>query len=447
MWQTLFERFTRALIRTGSLAVHLPDGTVREFGDGSGTRVDVRIADPRLLRRIVLGPDLAVGEAYMDGTLTIDKDDLAGFMALAAKNLGAGGARLWRWPAETVRLWSRRLAQFNPAGRARRNVAHHYDLSGRLYELFLDADRQYSCAYWRDQGMTLEAAQAAKKAHIAGKLLLRPGMRVLDIGCGWGGMALTLAAEHGAQVLGVTLSGEQHRVATERARAAGLADRVEFRLADYRAVTGRFDRIVSVGMFEHVGVPHYRAFFDRLRALLAEDGVALVHTIGRIGPPGTTSPWVLKYIFPGGYVPAMSEVMAAVERTGLWPADVEVWRLHYALTLRAWHERFMARRDEVRALTDERFVRMWRFYLLGSEMTFRHADQCVFQFQLARRQDAVPLTRDYLYRAAAGPAAVAGGHTAARAAELPPAGGRAAEAGHAGGGADEGRRRAGSDRL
>ncbi|MCL4186976.1 MAG: cyclopropane-fatty-acyl-phospholipid synthase family protein [Rhodobacteraceae bacterium] len=401
MWTALFDRFARDLIRTGTLVVHLPDGTARQYGDGSGAPVTIRLRDPGLVRRILVSPDLAVGEGYMDGTLTIDDDDLAGFIALAVGNMAAGGAWLWRRPADIARLWMRRLAQFNPAGRARRNVAHHYDLSGRLYELFLDADRQYSCAYFREPGMSLEAAQAAKKAHVAAKLLLSPGMRVLDIGCGWGGMALTLAREHGAQVLGVTLSAEQHRVATERARAAGLSDQVEFRLADYRTVTGRFDRIVSVGMFEHVGVPHYRTYFGRVRELLADDGVALIHTIGRASPPGSTSPWVLKYIFPGGYVPAMSEVMAAVEREGLWPADVEVWRLHYAETLRHWHDRFMASLGEVRALYDDRFVRMWRYYLVGAEMTFRHNAQCVFQFQLARRQDAVPLARDYLYRDAA----------------------------------------------
>lgn len=414
---TLFDRFARGLFRTGTLAVHFADGTARQYGDGSGAPVTIRLADPRLPRRILLNPDLAVGEAYMAGTLTIDGDDLAGFIDLAVRNLAAGGAAAWRRPAELVRLWSRRLAQFNPMGRARRNVAHHYDLSGRLYQLFLDADRQYSCAYFFDPGMTLEAAQAAKKAHIAGKLLLAPGMRVLDIGCGWGGMALTLAAQHGARVLGVTLSEEQHRVATERARAAGLADRVEFRLMDYRAVTGRFDRIVSVGMFEHVGVPHYRTYFGKVRELLADDGVALIHTIGRAAPPGSTSPWVLKYIFPGGYVPAMSEVMAAVEREGLWPTDIEVWRLHYAETLRHWHDRFIAHAAEVRALYDDRFVRMWRFYLLGSEMTFRHNAQCVFQFQLARRQDAVPLTRAYLYPGATAEPAAAPARAVPHAAE------------------------------
>jgi cyclopropane-fatty-acyl-phospholipid synthase len=259
---------------------------------------------------------------------------------------------------------------------------------------------QYSCAYFRRPDDSLDLAQAQKKALIAAKLRLQPGMRVLDIGCGWGGMALTLAQDYGVRVLGVTLSEEQHRVATARAREAGLADRVEFRLMDYRDVTGPFDRIVSVGMFEHVGVPHYDTYFAHVHDLLAEDGVALIHTIGRAAPPSATGPWVRKYIFPGGYVPALSEMMAAVERHDLWPTDIEVLRLHYAETLRHWHERFMAEVEAITALYDARFVRMFRYYLLGSEMAFRHGRQCVFQVQLARQRDAVPLTRDYLWQAA-----------------------------------------------
>jgi cyclopropane-fatty-acyl-phospholipid synthase len=276
-------------------------------------------------------------------------------------------------------------------------VQHHYDLSGELYDLFLDTDRQYSCAYFADPSMTLEQAQAAKKHHIAGKLLLRPGMRVLDIGCGWGGMALTLAQDYGVDVVGVTLSTEQHKVATERAKAAGLSEQVSFRLMDYRDVEGQFDRIVSVGMFEHVGAPHYRAYFKSVQELLAPDGVALIHTIGRSQPPGTTSPWITKYIFPGGYAPALSETAAAYEASGLVAADIEVWRLHYAETLRHWYMRFMDNIDKARALYDERFCRMWRYYLVASELTFRLSNQVVFQMQLTPKQDAVPLTRDYLY--------------------------------------------------
>jgi cyclopropane-fatty-acyl-phospholipid synthase len=400
MWRALLDHALRRLVAEGQLALVLPDGSVRRYGDPAAPAVRVTIHDPRLIGRLVRNPALAVGEGYVDGTLTIAGDDLHGLIGLGVRNLAAGQGAWWHRVATALRNRARAVRQFNPAGRARANIAHHYDLSGALYDLFLDADRQYSCAYFRHPGMTLEDAQAAKKAHVAAKLLLRrPGLRVLDIGCGWGGMALTLARAHGARVLGVTLSDEQHRVATRRAHAAGLADQVSFRLMDFRRVEGEFDRIVSVGMFEHVGVPHYRSFFRCLHDRLAPDGVALVHTIGRAAPPGSTNPWIAKYIFPGGYVPALSEVMAAVEREDLWPTDVEVWRLHYAETLRHWHERFTANIDRARALHDDRFCRMWRFYLVACEMTFRLNRQCVFQLQLARRQDAVPLTRDYLYRA------------------------------------------------
>ena len=398
MWRMLLDHALRALVREGQLELTLPDGSRWRYGDCKAPPVQVTLHDPALIGRLVRNPALAVGEGYTDGILTVEGDDLHGLIGLAVRNLASGGGAWWHRAARTGRTWLRVAGQFNPALRARANVAHHYDLSGALYDLFLDADRQYSCAYFARPDMTLEAAQAAKKAHVARKLLLEPDMQVLDIGCGWGGMALSLARDHGARVLGVTLSAEQHRVATQRARAAGLADRVEFRLTDYRRVVGEFDRIVSVGMFEHVGVPHYRRFFRHLRTLLTPDGVALIHTIGRAAPPGATSPWIAKYIFPGGYVPALSEVMAAVEREGLWQTDIEIWRLHYAETLRHWHNRFTANIDRARALYDDRFCRMWRFYLVASELTFRLNRQCVFQIQLARRQDAVPLTRDYLYR-------------------------------------------------
>ena len=398
MWKLLLDQALGALLREGRLELWLPDGSARHYGSGPEAPVVVRLHDPGLVGRLVRNPALAVGEGYMDGTLTIDGDDLHGLIGLGVRNLAARNGAWWHRLAEKGRNAARVARQWNPAGRARQNVAHHYDLSGELYDLFLDADRQYSCAYFTRPDMTLEQAQAAKKAHIAGKLLLDKDMRVLDIGCGWGGMALTLARDHGARVLGVTLSEEQHRVATERAKAAGLDRRVEFRLADYRSVSGEFDRIVSVGMFEHVGVPHYREYFRTLRERLAPGGVALVHTIGRAAPPGSTNPWISKYISPGGYVPALSEVMAAVEREGLWQTDIEIWRLHYAETLRHWLARFEANLDKAQALYDERFCRMWRFYLVACEQTFRLNRQCVFQLQLARKQDAVPLTRDYLYR-------------------------------------------------
>ncbi|MFZ5749933.1 MAG: class I SAM-dependent methyltransferase [Pseudomonadota bacterium] len=401
MWDGLLDRMLAGLIREGTLDLTMPDGRRRRYGAGGGPQVAVRLTDPALPRRLVLSPDLALGEGYVDGTVEVEGDDLHGLLGLALGNVAQAPSN-WRNRAVALGARLRPTAQFNPADRSRRNVAHHYDLSERLYRLFLDRDMQYSCAYFRDPGMTLDEAQAAKKAHIAAKLLIEPGMRVLDIGCGWGGMGLTLARDYGARVLGVTLSVEQHRVATARAEQEGLADRVEFRLMDYRSVEGRFDRIVSVGMFEHVGVPQYHTYFRKVRDLLAPDGVALIHTIGRASPPGATSPWITRYIFPGGYCPSLSEMMAAVEDEGLYETDVEVWRLHYAMTLRHWYDRFMANIDEARRLYDERFCRMWRYYLVASEQTFRLNRQCVFQVQMAHRQEAVPLTRDYLYPAPAG---------------------------------------------
>lgn len=398
MWTGIFDAFLNHLLREGDLRITFPDGRTRRYGDGSGQPVAVTLHDPALPRKIILSPDMAVGEGYMDGRLTIADDDLYGFLTLAVRNMAAQGDPWFRRPMIWARHALRYVQQFNPATRARSNVAHHYDLSGELYDLFLDRDRQYSCAYFRDPDMTLDAAQEAKKHHIAKKLLIEPGMRVLDIGCGWGGMGLTLARDHGAEVLGVTLSQEQHAEANRRAEEAGLADRCTFKLMDYRDVTGQFDRIVSVGMFEHVGVPHYEEYFRNVRDRLKQDGIALIHTIGRSDPPGTTSPWILKYIFPGGYVPALSEAIAPIERQYLFATDIEVWRLHYAQTLRTWHDRFMANIDRARDLYDERFCRMWRYYLIACELTFRYNYQVVFQFQLTKEQDAVPLTRDYLYR-------------------------------------------------
>jgi cyclopropane-fatty-acyl-phospholipid synthase len=291
----------------------------------------------------------------------------------------------------------RRIYQLNPVWRARRNVAHHYDLSDQLYELFLDDDRQYSCAYFRTPENDLETAQHDKKRHIAAKLLLRPGQKVLDIGSGWGGLAIYLAAESGVEVTGLTLSEEQLKASQRRAAAAGLADRVRFYLRDYREETGQYDRIVSVGMFEHVGVNHYPAFFAKLKGLLAPDGVALLHSIGRMEGPGMTNTWLRKYIFPGGYSPALSEVVPVAERAHLWITDIEVLRLHYAETLRQWRNRFEQNRDRIRALYDERFCRMWEVYLVGSEVAFRRAGHLVFQMQLAKSLDTVPLTRDYMF--------------------------------------------------
>lgn len=398
MLEKLFDRMLRTLMRDGTLRVTYPDGTTREYGDKTGKPVHVTVHDRATVRALAMNPELGLGESYMNGTLTIAEDDLEGLLTMAINNIASGHQTKWQDWLGYGRNALRWLAQKNPVGRARENVAHHYDLSGQLYDLFLDTDKQYSCGYFRSPDDTLEQAQANKKAHIANKLLIEPGMRVLDIGCGWGGMGLTLARDYGAQVVGVTLSEEQHKIANARAKAEGLEDRCEFRLMDYRDVTEKFDRIVSVGMFEHVGVPHYREYFRHVREKLTDEGVALIHFIGRTCPPGHTNPWITKYIFPGGYCPSMSESIKAVEKEDLYTCDIEVWRLHYAETLRHWHDRFMANRDRVAALYDERFCRMWRFYLVACEMTFRLNDQCVFQFQLAPKQENVPLTRDYLYR-------------------------------------------------
>ena len=399
MWERLFETVADQCVRVGSLTIVMPDGRTRRFGDGGTPDVTISISDHDTLRGIVMNPELGVGEGYMNGGLTIDGDDLHGFMTLALKNVALGYGPWFQKPIDELRRIKGWIGQFNTSSKAKNNVAHHYDLSAELYDLFLDSDKQYSCAYFADPAMTLEEAQIAKKAHIAKKLLIEPDMEVLDIGCGWGGMALTLARDFGARVTGVTLSEEQLKIAQERAVEAGLEDRVQFRLTDYRKVTERFDRVVSVGMFEHVGQPHYREYFRNVKERLRPGGVALIHTIGRTDPPGKTSPWVEKYIFPGGYVPAMSETMAAVEKEDLYPCDVEVWRLHYAETLRHWHDRFVEEKTKAIELYDERFFRMWKYYLVASELTFRYNRQCVFQFQLAHEQEAVPLTRDYLYPA------------------------------------------------
>jgi cyclopropane-fatty-acyl-phospholipid synthase len=396
MWERLFDRMMRGFVSVGRLDVTLANGQRRSYAGAPGPQVAMQFNTADLPRKLVLATDMAVGEGYMNGDLTLEGDDLRGFFAFLTMNVERSEHLWWRRSAYWARKSRRRFDQWNPAHRARENVAHHYDLSARLYDLFLDADRQYSCAYFTQPDLSLEDAQTAKKAHIANKLCLQPGMRVFEIGSGWGGLALSLARDYEVEVLGVTLSTEQHAWATERARAEGLSDRVRFELKDYRAVTGQFDRIVSVGMFEHVGVPHYRQYFDVVRDRLTDTGVALIHTIGRAAPPGTTSPWIAKYIFPGGYIPALSEMSHAFENAGLYQTDIEVWRLHYAETLKHWQDRFEAKSDQAATLYDDRFVRMWRFYLAASEMTFRHGRQCVFQVQLARAQDAVPLTRAYM---------------------------------------------------
>ncbi len=396
MWSNFLSFFLSRLIKQGSLIVIYPGDRSVRYGEADASPVTVRLHTRTVSRRLLLNPDLSLGEAYMDGALTVDDDDLYGLIELLVTNL-ARQTGMWhyRWLAQ-LRQLCRGIAQFNPTSRSRSNVAHHYDLSGTLYDLFLDEDRQYSCAYFRHEDDSLETAQENKKSLIAAKLLLEPGHRVLDIGSGWGGLGLHLARNHGARVTGVTLSQEQYKIARDRAAAAGLANQVRFHLQDYRQIDERFDRIVSVGMFEHVGVPHYPEFFAKLRDSLTEDGVALVHTIGRSDGPSATNPWITKYIFPGGYCPALSEVVSVIEKSGLYVTDIEVWRLHYAETLKAWRARFEANLDKVRDIYDEKFCRMWRFYLIVSELAFRCNNHVVFQIQVARKQDAVPLTRDYL---------------------------------------------------
>ena len=332
----------------------------------------------------------------MDRTLTIEQGSLYEFLDICALNLRYAGAYPLTRVLGTLERLLRQVHQYNPMHRARANAAHHYDLSDTLYGLFLDSDRQYSCAYFTHPHDDLEQAQQDKKRHLAAKLLLKPGVRVLDIGSGWGGLGLYLAEAGATQVVGITLSEEQLKVSRERAERAALDDRVRFELCDYRALRGTFDRIVSVGMFEHVGVRHYSEFFAALRDLLAEDGIAVLHSIGRADGPGVTNAWIRKYIFPGGYAPALSEVLPVVERLGLWVTDVEILRLHYAETLRLWRRRFQANRTRIAKLYDERFCRMWEWYLIASELAFRRLGHMVFQLQLAKRQDAVPLTRDYI---------------------------------------------------
>ncbi len=388
----LFDR----IISVGRLRIIDAGGRSFTFEGSPGASVAIRFHDPALHWKLLVRPRLFLPEAYVDGTLTIEEGSLYDLIDLMTTNIEGLPEGFLGHHLNGAFSPLRRLHQYNPLPRARRNVAHHYDLSEELYASFLDQDRQYSCAYFRDGTDDLDAAQLDKKRYIAAKLLIRPGQRVLDIGSGWGGLALFLAGECGAKVTGLTLSREQHKVAVRRAAMAGLADRVEFHLRDYRQECGHYDRIVSVGMFEHVGVNHYKGFFDQLKSLLTSDGIALLHSIGRMDGPGSTHPWIRKYIFPGGYIPALSEVLPAVERSKLWVTDVEILRLHYAETLRAWRRRFEGNRERLRGIYDERFCRMWEMYLVGSEITFRRSTCMVFQMQLARAVDSVPITRDYM---------------------------------------------------
>jgi len=383
------------IIRNGTLTLRLPDGRALSFGRGDPA-VAATIQDWKTVRRLALNPDLALGEAYMDGTLIVTQGDIYDFLALCLANIGLGRDHWLRRMQQRLRWVGRRFTMYNPVGRAQRNVAHHYDLSDDMYDLFLDAERQYSCALYETPQDSLEDAQARKMRHIAAKLRLEEGVKVLDIGSGWGGLALALAKAAGADVTGLTLSVEQQRYAQARAAREGLSNAVRFQLKDYRLESGRYDRIVSVGMFEHVGAGHYGEYFANLADLLADDGVALIHMIGSVGEPAAPHPWIRKYIFPGGYIPSLSEIAPEMEKSGLILTDLEVLRLHYAETLKAWRERFIANRDKVVEIYDERFCRMWEFYLAACEAGFRHSGLVVFQFQLTKKMTTLPMTRDYI---------------------------------------------------
>ena len=386
--------FLSRFIRQGSLDVTTAAGNVYTFGDGSGAPVSVRLTNATAQRAVLLDPELRLGEAYMDGSLVVERGSIADLLEILFRQERIA-APTWALPPRAIRHSFRRVQQFNPRSRSRRNVAHHYDLDGRLYQLFLDADQQYSCAYFESERQSLDDAQLAKRRHLAAKLRVAPGATVLDIGCGWGGLALYLAETAKARVTGITLSKEQHARATERALERRQAQQASFRLEDYRDVGGRFDRIVSVGMFEHVGVGFYDTYFRKCAQLLADDGVFLLHTIGRSSSPAVTNPWIAKYIFPGGYIPALSEVLPAIERARLVVTDVEILQLHYAETL-----------------YDARFVRMWEFYLASSEMAFRESDIVVFQIQMAKRKGVVPQTRDYIGQEEARLRAIEAGYSA-----------------------------------
>jgi cyclopropane-fatty-acyl-phospholipid synthase len=390
------DRALKTVVRTGTLNVTDPVGNLHSYGDGNGPPVGIRITTPKAATRIATDADKYLGECYMDGGLEVTQGSIYDVLAVLIHN-----AEVYKMPkiakaAYGMRKLLKRIDQYNPVGKAKSNVAHHYDLSGALYDLFLDRDRQYSCAYFETDDGSLEDAQLAKKRHLAAKLNIKPGMKVLDIGSGWGGLGIYLAEICGAEVTGVTLSEEQHKLSNDRAQQRGISDRVKFNLKDYRHLDQKFDRVVSVGMFEHVGVGHFREYFSKVNTLLTDDGIAVIHSINRSDGPGATSAWIKKYIFPGGYIPALSEVLPHIEKSKLYVTDIEILRLHYAKTLREWGVRFAHNRERAKELYDERFCRMWEFYLAASECAFRFAGMNNFQIQMAKNQHALPLTRNYM---------------------------------------------------
>ena len=389
------------LLKQGSITLVSPDGKRETGGPGSGKHLTVRFADRRVPFEILKNPRLGMGEAYMNGRIIIEDGDILDLLELVT------GSNRWEDSGENRKIYGKgklkklqALIRRNDPRRSRRNVAHHYDLGNALYELFLDDDMQYSCAYYTDPANSLEQAQADKKAHIAAKLHLRPGQKVLDIGCGWGGTALYLHQVAKVDVLGITLSEQQLAVARRRAEEAGVADHVRFELVDYRQLEGTFDRIVSVGMFEHVGARHHDEFFATCRKLLKPDGVMLLHTIGRLGSTsGAPDPFTDKYIFPGYQIPSLSQLSAASEKARLITSDVETLRLHYAYTLREWLRRTRAARGKIVKMYDERFFRMWEFYLSGGIVMFENGAGCNFQVQYVRDRAVLPITRDFMSEA------------------------------------------------
>lgn len=388
-------------IRSGQLYVTDPIGGSVRFGDGSGRALRIRLADDDVGREIAADPALKLGEAYMDGRLIVEEGDIFEFLSLLRRN-GIRRVATPRLKAKALmRLLAYQVEARFPVNRNRRNVAHHYDLDARLFALFLDRDWQYSCAYFQPRDISLDEAQTAKSRHITAKLLLEPGQRVLEVGSGWGGLAMYIAESSNVDVTGITLSKEQLAVSRNRVAERGLSEQVHFELTDYVNLQGEFDRIVSVGMFEHVGIANFGTFFNTMARVLKKDGVMVLHHIGRVKPAYTINPWIQKYIFPGGYLPALSEVLPAVERAGLLVKDVEILPMHYAWTLRAWRERFVAHWNDAVQLYDERFCRMWEFYLAAMEAAFRHDRLPIIQLQLARHQDAVPFARDYIGEAEA----------------------------------------------
>ena len=386
----------KTVVRTGTLNVTDPAGGIHQYGDGTGTPVGFKVTTAAAATKIAADADKYLGECYMDGSLIPTIGTIYDVLALLMHNAETYSMPKVAKAAYSLRKLIKRVDQYNPVGKAKQNAAHHYDLSGQIYDLFLDRDRQYSCAYFESDAVSLEDAQLAKKRHIAAKLGVKPGMKVLDIGSGWGGLGLYLAETCGAEVTGVTLSEEQHTLSNERAAQRGIADRVSFKLQDYRHLDQKFDRIVSVGMFEHVGVGHFKEFFGKVHGLLKDDGIAVLHSINRSDGPGATSAWVKKYIFPGGYIPALSEVLPHIEHAKLYVTDIEILRLHYAKTIREWYVRFANNRERAREIYDERFCRMWEFYLAASECAFRFAGMNNFQIQFVKNQHALPLTRNYM---------------------------------------------------